>query len=97
MRRVLFVLVGVALTAPALSQGLHYVRGHTNKSGTYVAPHFQSNSDNSRLNNWSTKGNVNPYTGNAGSIDPFAPSKPKRPAMGTLLFSTSSTSDEDPQ
>lgn len=47
-----------------------HVRGYTQKNGTYVAPHFRSAPDHSKLNNWSTKGNVNPYTGKEGTKNP---------------------------
>jgi hypothetical protein len=53
--------------APASAQGSHRVRGHTTKRGTYVAPHRQTNPDRSTRNNWSTRGNRNPYTGRAGT------------------------------
>ncbi len=33
------------------------------KNGTYVESHKRSKEDNSTFNNWSTKGNTNPYTG----------------------------------
>ena len=46
------------------------VRGYTNHSGTYVAPYHRSAPDHSKLNNWSTRGNVNPYTGKVGTKDP---------------------------
>ena len=36
-------------------------------NGTYVAPHYRTSPDRSRLNNWSTKGNYNPYTGKSGT------------------------------
>jgi hypothetical protein len=42
------------------------VQGYTRKDGAYVAPHQRSMPDSSINNNWSTKGNVNPYTGGAG-------------------------------
>jgi TPR repeat protein len=32
-----------------------------------VAPHYRSAPDHNPYNNWSTKGNVNPYTGKAGT------------------------------
>lgn len=51
------------------SSGSHAVRGYVTKRGTYVAPHRQTNSDTTRLNNWSHKGNVNPYTGKVGTKD----------------------------
>lgn len=50
--------------------GSHHVRGHVTRKGTYVAPHRQTNADRSKLNNWSTRGNVNPYTGKKGIVDP---------------------------
>ena len=53
--------------------GSHYTRGYTRKDGTYVAPHMQSNPNSSKYDNWSTKGNENPYTGKKGTVDPDAP------------------------
>ena len=53
------------------STGEHHVKGHVTKDGTYVAPHKQTNPDASKSNNWSTKGNVNPYTGIPGMKDPY--------------------------
>src|SRR5258707_1130918 len=46
-----------------------HVSGYSRSSGTYVAPHFRTAPDATKLNNWSTKGNVNPYTGKAGTKD----------------------------
>lgn len=43
-----------------------YVNGYRRKDGTYVRPHYRSTPDNSFSNNWSTKGNTNPYTGKPG-------------------------------
>ena len=48
----------------------HAVRGYTRKNGTHVAAHRQTNSDHTQLNNYSTKGNVNPYTGRVGTKQP---------------------------
>lgn len=41
--------------------------GHARKNGTYVEPHFRSNRDSSKNNNWTTKGNENPHTGANGT------------------------------
>lgn len=43
------------------------VKGHTRKDGAYVAPHARSKPDKAVNNNWSTKGNTNPRTGEAGT------------------------------
>jgi hypothetical protein len=47
------------------------VRGYTTKSGTYVAPHQRTSPDSTKSNNWSTRGNVNPYTGKEGTKPPY--------------------------
>jgi hypothetical protein len=47
------------------------VRGYVRKDGTYVQPHMRSAPDGNTQNNWSTYGNVNPYTGKEGTkVDP---------------------------
>ncbi|MEO5813234.1 MAG: hypothetical protein ABIU96_04945 [Rhodanobacter sp.] len=49
-----------------------HVSGYTRKDGTYVAPHMRSNPNSTKLDNYSTRGNVNPYTGKIGTADPYA-------------------------
>lgn len=44
-----------------------YVNGYYRKNGTYVQPHYRSDSNDTKADNWSTKGNVNPYTGKTGT------------------------------
>lgn len=76
MKKIVVVALAMACTTPAFSQSSHQVRGYTRKDGTYVAPHYQTNPDSTRLNNWSTVGNVNLYTGKPGTVDPYAPKAP---------------------
>lgn len=45
----------------------HAIRGYTRSNGTYVAPSHATNPDSTRNNNYSTKGNINPYTGKLGT------------------------------
>lgn len=47
------------------------VRGHTKRDGTYVQPHHRKAPNSSKQDNYSTKGNVNPYTGKEGTVEPF--------------------------
>ena len=47
--------------------GSHSVRGHVTKKGAYVQPHRATNRDHTKANNWSHKGNTNPYTGKNGT------------------------------
>lgn len=49
------------------------VRGHYRSNGTYVAPHYRTAPNSTRLDNHSTKGNVNPHTGKVGTADPYKP------------------------
>lgn len=53
-----------------VSTGEQSVRSYTRKDGTYVPGHHRTNPDSSKANNWSTKGNVNPYTGKPGTKQP---------------------------
>ena len=54
----------------APSGGSHSVRGHVRKDGTYVQPHRSTNQNKTQRDNWSSKPNVNPYTGKPGEKDP---------------------------
>jgi len=59
-----FVLLG-AIQAEAGS-----VRGYFKRDGRYVQPHFRSNPDRSYNNNWSRRGNLNPFNGRRGNKSP---------------------------
>lgn len=54
----------------ASSGGSHSVRGHTTKRGTYVAPTRATNPNRTQRDNYSSKGNVNPSSGKAGTRTP---------------------------
>lgn len=43
------------------------VKTFQKKDGTYVPAHFRTAPDRLKHNNWSTKGNVNPYTSKPGT------------------------------
>jgi len=43
------------------------VDGYFRKDGTYVTPYVRTAPDNTTSNNFSTKGNINPYTGEEGT------------------------------
>jgi hypothetical protein len=45
----------------------HTRSGYVRQDGTYVAPSHATNPNSTRSDNYSTKGNVNPYTGKAGT------------------------------
>ncbi len=47
------------------------VKGYYRSNGTYVQQHYRTSPDKSIWNNYSTKGNINPYNGNNGYKDPY--------------------------
>lgn len=51
--------------------GSHSINGYVKKDGTYVAPSHATNPNQAKYDNWSTKGNTNPYTGKEGTKDPL--------------------------
>jgi len=67
MKTILTAALLIAV-APAFAQV--HVNGYTKKDGTYVAPHERTAPNNTNLDNYSTKGNVNPYTGQPGTKEP---------------------------
>lgn len=48
------------------------VRGYTRQDGTHVDSYHRSDSNNTQSDNFSTKGNTNPYTGQEGTRNPNA-------------------------
>ena len=68
------LLIGFTLVSEAFADT--YVRGYYRKDGTYVQPHYRSSPDKSYNNNWSTKPNVNPYTGKRGTRTPTYNDRP---------------------
>jgi len=69
MKIVLLCIAVCANILPAVAD--EYVNGYFRKDGTYVAPHYRTDPNNNAFDNYSTKGNVNPYTGQLGTVDPY--------------------------
>lgn len=60
------LLIAVVLTGATSTLAYSRVGGYTKRNGTYVAPHYKSNSNSYKYDNWSTKGNTNPFSGKKG-------------------------------
>ena len=57
-----------AFTADAATR----VRGYYKpRSGTYVMPHYRSSPNSTRWDNYSSRGNYNPFTGKKGYSSPY--------------------------
>jgi hypothetical protein len=66
MKKLSLILLSLLLLSPTLGFSKSYrVKGYSSKRG-YVAPHYRSKRDGKKWNNWSSKGNYNPYTGKKG-------------------------------
>lgn len=71
MKKLLLLLFAFSLMTASVAQA-KYQRGYYKPSTrTYVKGHFKTQSDNSKFNNYSTKGNRNPYTGKKGYRNPY--------------------------
>ena len=64
---IIVFLAAIFILVSVVEAGSVRVKGYTRKNGTYVAPHYRSSPDRNFYNNWSTKGNINPYTGKEGT------------------------------
>lgn len=47
--------------------GIERVSGYFRSNGTYVEPYHRTRANSTEADNWSTKGNLNPFTGKRGS------------------------------
>lgn len=63
------VLLAVLLLS-GIAQADVYVDGYYRSNGTYVSPHYRSSPNSTVYDNYSTQGNVNPYTGAYGTKSP---------------------------
>ena len=64
----IITIITAFTTAEARSNGgSHPVKGHVKKDGTYVQPHHATNPNSTQKDNYSSKPNVNPYTGKEGT------------------------------
>jgi hypothetical protein len=70
MKKISLLLFSMMLMLSFLSvsaSAKERVSGYHKKNGTYVQPHYRSSPNSSKLDNWSSSGNYNPYTGKKGT------------------------------
>lgn len=67
-RSLLLAAIAVASTGALADK---YTSGYVRKDGTYVQGHFSTNQNGTKWDNYSTQGNVNPYTGKPGTTNPY--------------------------
>jgi hypothetical protein len=73
----------LALSAgPSMAQ--QNVQGYERSNGTYVQPYVRSTPNDTTLDNYSTRGNINPYTGVPGTRSPGEDYQPYAPAPSAV-------------
>jgi hypothetical protein len=65
-------ILSLVLLSASISQA-DYTHSYTRSNGTYVQGYNHTHADSNPYNNYSTVGNVNPYTGQAGTVQPVQP------------------------
>lgn len=85
--KLFFLLFLIVLTSYVEARDVS-VRSYTRKDGTHVRGHYRTSPDRRINNNWSTEGNINPYTGKYGHI-------PRRPYEDNYYNGISSDDDFD--
>lgn len=70
------IIIAGLLVVSAGAQAQYYgndvgVQGYYRQDGGYVQPYVRSAPNGTRLDNYSTQGNINPYTGNRGYASPY--------------------------
>jgi hypothetical protein len=72
-----FILTIIFICIASISFAAEHVNGYYRKDGTYVQPHWRSDSNGTPTDNYTFKGNTNPWTGKEGHD--YYRSDPKSP------------------
>lgn len=74
----------VAGVTEAAAQRPEYVPPQVRRDGTFSDGHFRTSPNGTRLDNYSTRGNTNPFTGERGSRPAYPSySPPRAPSYGS--------------
>ena len=67
MKKAILILSAILSFNASFGQGQTFVHGYYRSNGTYVEGHYRTTPNYTKNDNWSTVGNVNPYTGAEGT------------------------------
>ena len=65
MKKVLLFVFGLLFALSAIADT--YVNGYYRKDGTYVQGYYRTSPNSTTTDNYSSQGNINPYTGDTGT------------------------------
>lgn len=64
---IIFLFISMMFVVPTNQvEAYSRVRGYYKRSGTYVQPHYRSNTNSYKWDNYSSQGNINPWNGKKG-------------------------------
>ncbi|MFA6392589.1 MAG: hypothetical protein WCW54_00680 [Candidatus Paceibacterota bacterium] len=67
-----FLLLGLFVSVSSVEAKTVKVKGYFKPSTMkYVAPSYRTSPNKTKLDNYSTKGNYNPYSGKKGTVKPY--------------------------
>ena len=79
MKTIVSLAIALALLIPSVSFAQYqYVNPYVRSDGTFVQGHYRTQSNGNTWDNWSTRGNTNPFTGKPGYVDPLGGSSTYR-------------------
>jgi hypothetical protein len=61
---------GTSSSSSHVNSSSHYARGYFRQNGTYVQGYHATNPNGTKLDNYSTRGNFNPWTSQPGTKSP---------------------------
>lgn len=70
MKKSIFIVGAFFLLVTSASAD-QYVNGYTKSNGTYVQGYTRTSPNSTTSDNYSTKGNINPYTGQEGTKNEY--------------------------
>lgn len=78
MKTITIIATALLIASPAVAKTVS-VKPHITKQGVYKPPSYRTAPNNTKIDNFSSKPNVNPYTGKSGTVDPYKmPTLPKQ-------------------
>lgn len=76
MRKTISVIALICVaSSPAFARSSR-VGGYVKSNGTYVQPHIRTTPNATKADNYSSRPNINPYSGKVGTVDPYKPKTP---------------------
>ena len=75
--------------SPTYNSDSRYQSGYVKSNGTYVEPTYKTNPNSTNTDNYSTRGNINPYNGNSGTKAPDYSNEAKNYGSGQTIYTGS--------